>query len=234
MGLEPRHARVDDLDPAGVQGPQRGTGRCELVVQRRALPGDEDAAGGDERQAHLHELGERRDRARRDRGPRLAVTGVVGEGLGTDRLRGDRPRPTGGLDDRAQEPDLLGDRIDEQRAVRGERDGERDAREAAAAAEVQQPGDAARPERRDRRQAVDDVGEGDRGRLADRRQVDRLGPGEEQADVVVDGACGRRCRAPGRGRARPSARASPYADGSSGRSETRVGSGRLGWSRAPS
>jgi len=86
-----------------------------------------------------------------------------------------------------EEARLLRHRVDEQRALRGQDRGERDGRVAAAAAEVEEPVDAARPERDEPGQAVDDMGPGDACRIADRGQVDRAGPRQEESSVIVDG-----------------------------------------------
>ena len=107
-------------------------------------------------------------------------------------LRGDPPAQAGGLHDRLQEADLLADRVHQQRAVRAEGRGERQAGEPAARAEVQQAVDAERRERRHGGQGVQDVEAGDVRRLADGRQVDGLGPGEEEAHVGVDRGAGGR------------------------------------------
>ena len=94
--------------------------------------------GADERQADLDQLRQRGDGARGHRGPRLAIARVVGQRLGADGLRGHRARQPRRLDHRPQEADLLGDRVDEQHAIGGQRGGEGQAREPAAAAEVEQ------------------------------------------------------------------------------------------------
>ena len=101
------------------------------------------------------------------------------------------PCEAGGGDDRRQEARLLGDGLEEQ-GTRGRIGrGQRQARVAAARPEVDEPVGAVLAQDREPGQAVDDVRDGDRSRLADGRQVDRGGPGEEQPGVTVDGGTGR-------------------------------------------
>ena len=104
-----------------------------------------------------------------------------------------RSASTDGVDDRLEEAGLLADRLDEQGALG--REGERRAgRPGYPPPEPRssEPLDAALAQQRDRRQAVEDVGTGDLGRVADAGQVDRPGPGEQQPDVTVDGRARRR------------------------------------------
>jgi hypothetical protein len=97
---------------------------------------------------------------------------------------------TGRRDDRLEEPGLLGDRLDEKGTLGRQGHGQRQARVATAGTEIEEPGDAVLAQPRDRRQAVEDVGPGDGRRLADRGEVDRGRPGEQEPDVVVDrGPC---------------------------------------------
>jgi len=72
--------------------------------------------------------------------------------------------------------------------MEGKDGGERDARVAAATAQVQQAPCAGGADRRRRREAVEDVAEGDPTRVRDRGQVDRGIPGEQEPGVVVDQA----------------------------------------------
>ena len=89
--------------------------------------------------------------------------------------------------------DLLGDRIDEQDPVRrqhrGERAGPGTRRRCRGRGSRSTP---RRAQQRDSGEAVQDVEPGDARGIADRRQVDRHGPGEQQADVTVDGVAGDR------------------------------------------
>ena len=133
-----------------------------------------------------------RDRPRRHHRPGLPVERIARQRLGAHRLRGDTALEAGRGHDGAQEPDLLGDRIDEQRAGRLQHRGEREARVAAAAAEVQDPRDATAGQEGHGGQAVEDVEPGNARRVADRSQVDRRGPGEQQPGVAVDGVADRR------------------------------------------
>ena len=115
--------------------------------------------GATQRQPELDELRERGDRPGRDRGPRLPVTAVAGD---APRPARSRPRPAGprpvASTTRPQEPDLLGHRVHEQRAVRAERDRQREPREPAARPDVQQPRSTpARGEARDGGERVQDV-----------------------------------------------------------------------------
>jgi hypothetical protein len=110
--------------------------------------------------------------------------------LGTRGRDSDALRQPGCRDRRGQERRLLADRVHQRDALDGESRGEGDARKAAAAAKVEEPADAA--EKRGGGEAVDDMAKADLGGFADRRQVDRRIPGEEQPNVVVDRAAGGR------------------------------------------
>jgi hypothetical protein len=94
------------------------------------------------------------------------------------------------LDCRGEEGGLLADGVDERDALDRECRGEGDTRKAAAAAEVEKSADIAKEPGRG--QAVDDVPKGNIGGFPDGRQVDRLVPGEEQPDMVIDRAAGGR------------------------------------------
>ena len=146
---------------AGAQGPEGGSGGRQLVLERRPLPGDEDAARSHQRQRDLDQLGEVGDGARGHDSPPLAVTGILRDHLRSDGLRGHPIGQAGGLHDRAQEPDLLGDRVDEQGPLRLERRRERQARVAAAGAEVEETRRVPGGEEGDGRKAVQDMEERD-------------------------------------------------------------------------
>ena len=98
----------------------------------------------------------------------------------------------GRLDHGAQEPRLLADRLGERDRRAGEGRGEGQARVAAAGAEVEDPVRGPLPQPGEGRQAVEDVRRRDRGRVADRGEVDVARPGQQQPDVPID-------RRPGRG-----------------------------------
>jgi hypothetical protein len=85
-----------------------------------------------------------------------------------------------------EEPDLLADGIDEQGPIGGQRGRQGDAGKAAAAPEVDEPVDPPVAKDGEPREAVDDMPDRDRRRVADRGQVDGPGPGQEQPDVAVD------------------------------------------------
>jgi hypothetical protein len=116
----------------------------------------------------------------------------VGEGLGAGCGDG---HPTGkprDIDGRLQEPGLFADRVDEQPALRPQRDRERDARKAAARPEVDEVPDRERLQQHHTGETVDDVPAGEVGRLSDGGQVDRGVPRHEQPDVIVDRGAGGR------------------------------------------
>ena len=172
-----------------VAGPERGEGGgcgSQLGFQGAALPGDEDAPGSDEREPDLDELREAGDRPRRHHRPALPVPRVTRQGLGADGFRSHATLEAGRLDDRAEEYDLLGDRIHEQGPGGCQHRRQRQAREPAAAAEVEDPRGTARSQQRHRDEAVEDVEPGNAGRVPDRGQVDRGRPREEQADMAVE------------------------------------------------
>jgi hypothetical protein len=175
-----------DIERAATDGDERPPRRPKLGLEAATLPGDEDSPPNEEREGELDEVGQRADGTCRDGRPALAVVSVPGEVLGSgggdadpradpDRIHGDR-----------EECRLLADRVHEDRPFEVRGDGQRDARESSSAAEVEEGRDPGVDEDRQRGQAVDDVAEGDRRRIADRGQVDRGVPGEQEADVVVD------------------------------------------------
>jgi hypothetical protein len=87
---------------------------------------------------------------------------------------------------RLEEAGLLRDGLDEEGPVRRQGGGEGQPGIAAATAEIDEPVEATRPQDPQRHEAVGDVPDGDPGRIADRGQVDRLVPGEQQPDVIAD------------------------------------------------
>ena len=180
---------------------------AELVVEVATLPGDQAAARREQREGELDEVGQRCHGTRGDGRPAAAMPSLGGQRLGPDRGGLDRRGEPGGLGDDRQEAGLLGDRFEEQRPRGRVRRRERDARVAAARPEVDEPVRSPFAQDGERGQAVDDVGDGDRRRVADGGQVDGRGPGEEQPGVTVDGGPRRRRRASGRApRARRRAR----------------------------
>ena len=123
---------------------------------------------------------------------------------------------------------LLGDRLEEQRPRGRQRRRERDARVAAARPEVDGPVGPAFAKDSDRGQAVHDVTDRDRGRLADGRQVDRRRSTPAAAGRDRRSRRGPPGSAPAPGRTGRASRASAYAAGRVGVSRTRVGSGSRG------
>jgi hypothetical protein len=114
------------------------------------------------------------------------VAGLSGQRLGSGADDVDAIGGPARRDRRSKEARLLADRIDESRPVEWDGDREWQPREPAATAKVERGVDVVRAERRDRAETVDDMAERDLGRIADRAEVDRRVPGEEQPDVVVD------------------------------------------------
>jgi hypothetical protein len=100
---------------------------------------------------------------------------------------GDRQDLRDGVGGGAEEGGFLPDGVDEEH-LRPESDRERDAREPAAGAQVEDALDPARAEQRDGAEAVHDMKPRDLRGIADRGEVDRLVPPEEQLDVAVHGA----------------------------------------------
>ncbi len=87
-----------------------------------------------------------------------------------------------------EEADLLRDGVDEQRRVGRERRGNGQPREPATAPQVDEAPEPALAHHGERGEAVDDVPDRNGLRIADRGQVDRLVPGEEESHVPVDRA----------------------------------------------
>ena len=185
-----------DREPAVAERPERPFGSLKLASEPvrirwvAALPCEQNAARAEQGQRQLDEVRERRDRPRRDGGPAAALARVSGQRLGPDRERADPVREPQGVDGSVEEADLLRDGLDEDLPVDAERRGERQTRIAAAAAEVDEAVGAALPQDRDRDDAVRDMPDRDGGRIADRGQVDRRVPGEQEPDVVVDRTAG--------------------------------------------
>jgi hypothetical protein len=180
---------------AAVDGLERPARSEQLDIERAgvshaiALPGDEDPGGAEERQSQLDELAEGRDRPRRHGWPCHPIA-PPGERLGSGGDSDDTRLEVGGGNDRREEPRLLGHRIDQERAVGRERRRKRHAREPAAASEIDEPIDRSPAELGQPGEAVDDVPDSDLGGIANRGEVDRGVPGEEQANVAVDGGPG--------------------------------------------
>ena len=220
--------------------PSAAIARCAAAVSVAdvaALPGDEHAARDEQRKRQLDELVEPPTARAVTAGQRSRWRGIAGELL----------RPDGRDGDPRGEPGRLDDGLEERApSCRPTRRGP-PARAAATAASGS-PGKppplprsrnaSTRPltrrrAARDSREAVDDVADRDRRRVADRGQVDRGVPGDQQADVVGDRSAGvgvevrPSSRGPDRGRRRTR-------PASGGRSSTRVGSGSRGRSRHPS
>jgi hypothetical protein len=113
---------------------------------------------------------------------------VGGQRFGPDGPDPDARAKTRRRDDDRQEIGLLPDRFDEEALVAREDGRERNAREAATAAEIEDRRIPKVGEGVHRGQAVHDVPDSDRRGIVDRRQVDRRVPGEEEPNVVVDDA----------------------------------------------
>ena len=131
---------------------------AELGVEVAALPGDEDAARREQREGELDELGGRGDGARGDDRPAPAMARVGGERLGPDGATVDARRRARSPRRRSRrKPAFLPTGSTRAPARAGQGGRERQAREAAAGAEVEEPVDAALAQHGHRRQAVDDV-----------------------------------------------------------------------------
>jgi hypothetical protein len=186
--VEASESRVAELDRPAAKGHERASRVRHLLVEVAALPGDETPAHEEQRKRELDEVGERTDGARRHGRPALPMARVPRQFL-RPRRRHAHPRcDPDRLDGDAEEGRLLPDRVGQDGALERCGDRERDPRKAAAAAEVEERRDLALDEDGPRGEAVDDVADRDRCRLADRSQVDRGVPGQEQANVIVDRA----------------------------------------------
>jgi len=179
---------IDDV--AATECPHGPLCRPEFGACAGAFPGDQSTADGEERKRKLDQLGERTDCPGGHDRPAFPMARLPGQLFGSGRRHAGPVGQPGGLDRRGEEGRLLADRVDERDALHGQGRGEGDARKAAAAAEVEKS--AGIPDDRGRGQAVDDMPKRDVGGLADRREVDRLVPGKEQPDMVVDRTAGGR------------------------------------------
>jgi hypothetical protein len=186
MTLEIRHLDIVHFDGAAAERRNRTLRRRQLDSHVAALPGDQAAARPEEWEGELDELGEGADGARRDARPATSMAVIDGERLDPPGMDRDARREARRLDGRRQERGLLADRLDEECPAGGQRDRQREAGIAPSAAEVDEFVDRALPEERDGREAVDDVANGDLGRVANRGQVDDGVPREEEAGVVPD------------------------------------------------
>jgi hypothetical protein len=189
-GLVGPRGPVDDdgpvLDRSAAERVDRVARRRFLGVEIAALPGDEQAAGDKEREGKLDELGERRDGPRGDRRPAFAMTRIGGECLGSDRPDADTVRDAHGTCRDRDEPCFLANRVDEQCLGRGHRGGQRQAREPAAAPEVEERVAPGGLQNGEPGQAVRDMADPDLDRIADRGQIDRLVPSEQEPDMSID------------------------------------------------
>ena len=88
--VEARDGHLVDLDRPATEGGDRPLPGGQLAGQLAAFPGDEDAAGGEQRKRELDELGEGGDGAGGDGRPAAAMAPVEGEGFGPDGGRLDR------------------------------------------------------------------------------------------------------------------------------------------------
>ena len=224
-----------------LTGPARSAARAprrrgELLVQRLALPGDQDAARAPRAAGPAPRA--RPGSPPRAPSPPATPRGRAGRGPGPPSAPASaatrRPRPVASTTVCRKRTFLPTESTSSARSG-AEGRGERQAREAAARRRC--PAAASMPSAAQRRhggQAVEDVEAGDVGRLADRRQVDRLGPGEQEAHVGVDRGAGGRLQREAE-RDEPGVERLVVRRGQRRRGpRTRVGSGSLGRSRAPS
>ena len=152
MGLEAGHARVEDLEAAGAQGVQRRAGGGQLLVQRQALPGDEDAARA--RRAAARPRPARTARRR----PATVTAGHASRSRGscasasarTASAATVRPSPVASITV-ARKPTFLAMESTSRTRSGGQGGGDGQAGEAPAAAEVEERRDPARPQQRRRR-----------------------------------------------------------------------------------
>ena len=222
---------------SSVPPPSAATARsaaAQLVLEVAALPGDQEAARPEQREGQLDELG-------RGSPPRAPSPPASGRG-GARPRQGPRPgrrRPsTVSCEAGRRRPTVAGSAPSCRSARRAGPASPAGRRPAAApGSRRRSPGPRTARSPRSRRsgsggQAVDDVAAGDRRRVADGGQVDRLVPGQQQPDVAVD----RRARARGQGQARgppgPRRGRRRRPAGRCGVSSTRVGSGSRGLSTA--
>lgn len=185
MILQARHRAVDDLGVAAAELPKRVRRVPQLGAERSALPGHQASADGEQREGQLGEVRESGHGSCRDHRPGLTVARIAAERFGPLRRHADASRQPDRREDGLEEPGLLGGRLDEECPPGGQDGRDREPGEAAAAAQVEERIDPPGAQQRDGREAVEDVLAGDRRRLADRGQVDRGGPREQQADVAL-------------------------------------------------
>jgi hypothetical protein len=179
-----RLAELQDLPSAE----RIGRAACGRQFRRdvAALPGDQDSVGLEQRKGQLDELVEGGHGARCDRGPGFAGPLVASDGFGPS--SGDlNPAGESGSDGGGREEvGLLGDRFDEECPLGGECHRQRQGGIAAAAADVDEAADPALAERPDGGQRIEDVADGNRGGIPNRREVDGGRPREEEAGVALD------------------------------------------------
>ena len=163
-----------------------GRARARSPSGPAALPGDEQAAGGQEREGQLHELRERRPR----RGPSPPASAPGGGGRRPASRpggrHGDAVGDPGGRHRDLEEGRLLGDRVDEEGALRRAGPGRAGAPGSRRPdPRSRKPPHAGRAEERHRREAVERGGPSTAapGSRID-GQVDRRGPGQEEAEVA--------------------------------------------------
>ena len=178
---------------SGAQGAQDRGGRLELGLEGHALPRHEAAADDQERERELHKFRETRDGPDDHALPKPAVALVARHLLRAGRRHAHSLREIERTHGRVEKARLLGDGFDEEQPRVWIRDRDGDAWQAAAAAEINQFGQALRTEQRHGGQAVEEVEASDVDRLADGGQVDGRGPAEQQPNVAVE-LRERRCR----------------------------------------
>ena len=230
----PRRRAADDSIRAAAERLDRPPRRPRARSSSRSprFQATSDAARREQRERELDELRQRRDGPGGDGRPALALARVRGEILGADRRDLDRRREAGRGHGRLEEATPS--------CATGSTSSARSAGSAAASGSPGKPPPVPRstnartPRRRSSGTAArlsTTCRRASASRVADRGQVDRLGPGEQQADVAVDRRPRRRCQRRARAPPGPASRAASYSGGSSGRSSTRVGSGSRGRSR---
>jgi len=192
MTGQPGETGVVGLEPVAAETTERALGGRTLVVRQVALPGDQDAIASQQWEAELDQLGEGCDGAGGHRVPLRSVAWVRRQRLSALGGDGDAIIKPGRMRRDLEERGLLRNRLDEQRPLGGERRRERKAGEPTPAPEIDEPGDAELSERFDGGQRIEDVEPRGLDGVADRGEVDRRRPREQEPEMAVDGFPGRR------------------------------------------
>ena len=176
--------RTDGAPPPHAAAAARPA--SQLVGGDRPLPCHERAADREQRQRVLHQHGQGRAGARRHQVVGLAVVGIVTEDLRALRDDLDVVDPEG-RDEVAQDVGLLPHRVDEHPAPLRTRQGEHEARHAAARSEVEAAATVLQAiDQRQGRQRVEQVEARDRCGLGDPREVDPTVGREQERDESLD------------------------------------------------